>query len=230
MRGAGPREGSVLSQMLGSNFQNFDFYPNWQNILGKDFISPIAEGGRLTYDYELQDSVFVGKEWCYKIALSPKRPHDLAFKGTVWITADKYALRRIDVVASEQSNINFVSDLRIYQDLTPPTDGPGLAARTRLVMGIRPYEKQAALRVRFTTVNSNFVRNQPHEASFYDHYGAGQGQRNRWAADRNAAGRRHRRLLRQKPPRHAEPERAADFRSARLGPRPALGAQHARLD
>jgi hypothetical protein len=28
MRGAGPREGSVLSQMLGSNFQNFDFYPN----------------------------------------------------------------------------------------------------------------------------------------------------------------------------------------------------------
>ncbi len=168
MRGAGPREGSVLSQMLGSNFQNFDFYPNWQNILGKDFISPIAEGGRLTYDYELQDSVFVGKDWCYKIALSPKRDHDLAFKGTIWVTAEKYALRRIDVVASEHSNINFVSDLRIYQDLTPPTDGPGLAARTRLVMGIRPYEKQAALRVRFTTVNSNFVRNQPHEASFYD--------------------------------------------------------------
>jgi hypothetical protein len=168
MRGAGPREGSVLSQMLGSNFQNFDFYPNWQNILGKDFISPIAEGGRLTYDYELQDSVFIGKEWCYKIALSPKRDHDLAFKGTIWITAEKYALRRIDVAASEHSNINFVSDLRIYQDLTPPTDGPGLAARTRLVMGIRPYEKQAALRVRFTTVNSNFVRNQPREASFYD--------------------------------------------------------------
>ncbi|RZK36223.1 MAG: carboxypeptidase-like regulatory domain-containing protein, partial [Hymenobacter sp.] len=168
MRGAGPREGSVLSQMLGSNFQNFDFYPNWQNILGKDFISPIAEGGRITYDYDLQDSVFVGKDWCYKIALTPKRPHDLAFKGTIWITAEKYALRRVDLVASEQSNINFVSDLRIYQELTPPADGPGLAARTRLVMGIRPYEKQAALRVRFTTVNSNFVRNQPHEATFYD--------------------------------------------------------------
>jgi hypothetical protein len=168
MRGAGPREGSVLSQMLGSNFQNFDFYPNWQNILGKDFISPIAESGRLTYDYELQDSVFIGKDWCYKIALTPRRDHDLAFKGTIWITAEKYALRRIDVVASEQSNINFVSDLRIYQDLTPPADGPGLAARTRLIMGIRPYEKQAALRVRFTTVNSNFVRNQPREASFYD--------------------------------------------------------------
>ena len=169
MRGAGPREGSVLSQMLGSNFQNFDFYPNWQNILGKDFISPIADGGRLTYDYDLQDSVFVGKDWCYKIAVVPKRAHDLAFTGTIWVTAEGYALRRIDVVASEKANINFVSDLRVFQDLTPPADGPGLPVRTRLVLGIRPSQNQAAMRVRFTTVNSSFVRNQPHqEAGFYD--------------------------------------------------------------
>ncbi|MFD2722039.1 DUF5686 family protein [Hymenobacter monticola] len=169
MRGAGPREGSVLSQMLGSNFQNFDFYPNWQNVLGKDFISPIAEGGRITYEYELQDSVFVGKDWCYKIAVTPKRSHDLAFKGTIWITQQGYALRRIDVVASPEANINFVSDLRIYQDLTSPEDGPGIAARTKLLISVRPYEKQAAMLVRFTTVNSNITRNKVHtEAGFYD--------------------------------------------------------------
>ncbi|MDO7845262.1 DUF5686 family protein [Hymenobacter sp. M29] len=169
MRGAGPREGSVLSQMLGSNFQNFDFYPNWQNVLGKDFISPIAEGGRLTYEYELQDSVFVGKDWCYKIAVTPKRSHDLAFKGTIWITQEGYALRRADLVASPEANINFVSDLRIYQDLTSPGDGAGLPVRTKLLLSVRPYEKQAAMLVRFTTVNSNFVRNQAHtETGFYD--------------------------------------------------------------
>ncbi|MBD2770394.1 carboxypeptidase-like regulatory domain-containing protein [Hymenobacter sp. BT664] len=169
MRGAGPREGSVLSQMLGSNFQNFDFYPNWQNILGKDFISPIAEGGRLTYDYDLLDSVFVGKDWCYKIAVAPKRAHDLAFKGTIWITAESYALRRVELVASPEANINFVNDLRIFQELTPPSEGPGLPARTKLVISVRPYEKQAAMLVRFTTVSSNFVRNQPHtEPGFYD--------------------------------------------------------------
>lgn len=168
MRGAGPREGSVLSQMLGSNFQNFDFYPNWQNILGKDFISPISAGGRLTYDYTLQDSLLVGQDMCYKIAVAPKRDHDLAFTGTIWITKDKYALRRIDVVASEHANLNFVSDLRIMQELTPPDQGPGLAARTRLVVAVRPGEKQAAMRVRFTTVNSGFQRNTQHPGSFYD--------------------------------------------------------------
>jgi hypothetical protein len=169
MRGAGPREGSVLSQMLGSNFQNFDFYPNWQNVLGKDFISPIAEGGRLTYEYELQDSVYLGQDWCYKIAVTPKRKHDLAFKGTIWITATGYALRRVDLAASQGANINFVSDLRIYQDLTSPTQGPGLPTRTKLVLSVRPYEKQAAMLVRLTTLSSNFVRNQPHtEDGFYD--------------------------------------------------------------
>jgi hypothetical protein len=168
MRGVGPREGSVLSQMLGSNFQNFDFYPNWQNILGKDFISPIAEGGRLTYDYELLDSAFVDKDWCYKIAVAPKRPHDLAFKGTIWVTAETYALRRVDLMASADANINFVTDLRIFQDLTPPEQGPGLSAKTRLAFGIKPYKGQSAMRVRITTMNTNFVRNQVHEGGFYD--------------------------------------------------------------
>ncbi len=168
MRGAGPREGSVLSQMLGSNFQNFDFYPNWQNILGKDFVSPIAAGWRLTYDYVLEDSVLVGKDECYRIKVTPKRSHDLAFAGTIWITKEQYALRRIDVIASEQANLNFVSDLRIFQELTSPTDGPGLAQRTRLAVAVRPAEKQAAMRVRFTTVNSGFQRNASHEGGFYD--------------------------------------------------------------
>ncbi len=169
MRGVGPREGSVLSQMLGSNFQNFDFYPNWQNVLGKDFISPIAEGGRGTYDYELQDSVFVGKDFCYRIAVTPKRSHDLAFKGTIWITQEGYALRRLDLVASPEANINFVNDLRVAQELTSPTDGPGLPARTKLLISVRPSAKQAAMLIRYTTVSSNFVRNMLHEESgFYD--------------------------------------------------------------
>ena len=168
LRGAAPREGSVVSQLLGGNLQNFDFYPNWQNLLSKDFISPIAAGGRATYDYGLQDSVFIGRDWCYRIAVTPKRAHDLALQGTIWITAGSYALRRIDVVASAEANINFITDLRIFQELTPPAQGPGLSARTRLVFGVQPTRNQAALRVRFTTVNSNFVRDQPHPAGFYD--------------------------------------------------------------
>ena len=129
-----PARARCLSQMLGSNFQNFDFYPNWQNVLGKDFISPIAEGGRITYDYELQDSVFVGKDWCYKIAVTPKRSHDLAFKGTIWITTEGYALRRADLVASPECQHQLRERPAHFPgaDARPPK-GPGLPMRTKLV-------------------------------------------------------------------------------------------------
>ncbi|MDO7854066.1 DUF5686 family protein [Hymenobacter convexus] len=168
LRGPGPGENTVLAQLLGGNLQAFDFYPNWQSLLGKDFISPIAEGGRLTYSYELQDSVFIGQDWCYQIGVTPKRPHDLAFTGTIWITAGSYALRRLDVVASPDANINFVSDLRLFQELTPPDQGPGLPTKSRFVIGLRPGKNLAAMQVRFTTINSHFVRNQPRPGNFYD--------------------------------------------------------------
>jgi hypothetical protein len=168
LRGPGPGENTVLAQLLGGNLQAFDFYPNWQSLLGKDFISPIAEGGRITYTYELQDSVFIGQDWCYQIGVMPKRPHDLAFTGTIWITAGSYALRCIDVVASPDANINFVSELRLFQELTPPDQGPGLPVKSRFAIGLRPSKGLAAMQVHFTTVNSHFVRDQLRPGSFYD--------------------------------------------------------------
>ncbi|GAA3945502.1 DUF5686 and carboxypeptidase-like regulatory domain-containing protein [Hymenobacter algoricola] len=168
MRGLGPREGSVLSQILGSSFQDYDFYPNWQNVLGKDFISPIADGWRFAYEYELQDSVWIGKDWCYQLRVEPRRAQDLAFVGTIWITADTYALRRLDLQKSPQANINFVDQFTVFQELTPPADGPGLPVRTKVVIRVTPAEKQAGVLVNFLALNSNFNRRPTHDMSFYD--------------------------------------------------------------
>ncbi|WP_165370524.1 DUF5686 and carboxypeptidase-like regulatory domain-containing protein [Hymenobacter persicinus] len=168
MRGLGPREGSVLSQILGSSFQDYDFYPNWQNVLGKDFISPIADGWRFTYEYELQDSVWIGKDWCYQIGVTPRRPQDLAFVGTIWITAETYALRRLDLRKSPQANINFVDQFTVFQELTPPAEGPGLPVRTKVAIRVTPAEKQAGVLLNLLTLNSNFTRNAPHDLAFYD--------------------------------------------------------------
>ncbi|TGE27650.1 DUF5686 and carboxypeptidase-like regulatory domain-containing protein [Hymenobacter metallicola] len=168
MRGLGPREGSVASQILGSSFQDYNFYTNWLPIMGKDFISPIADGWKLAYEYELEDSVFVGQDWCYRLAVKPRRPQDLAFTGTLWITADTYALRKVELAKSPEANINFVSDLRIYQELTPPGQGPALPERVRVVVGVKPVDNQAGMQVQFVTINSNFERNHERDLAFYD--------------------------------------------------------------
>ncbi|AIZ64122.1 hypothetical protein PK28_11235 [Hymenobacter sp. DG25B] len=168
LHGVAPRDGSVLSQVLGSSFQDYDFYPNWQIVMGKDFISPIAEGWRITYDYDLEDSVLVGQDRCYQLKVFPRRPQDLAFTGRIWITMKDYALRRVDLSVDPKANINFVDQIRVYQDLAPTPAGPWLPQRTRVVVGLKPNKKQTGLLVRFNTVNSNFATDQPHEAKFYE--------------------------------------------------------------
>ncbi|PJJ52968.1 DUF5686 and carboxypeptidase-like regulatory domain-containing protein [Hymenobacter chitinivorans] len=168
LRGIGPRDGSVLSQILGSSFQDYNFYANRLNILGKDFVSPIADGWRLTYDYDLEDSVMVGQDWCYQLAVKPRRAQDLAFVGTIWISADTYALRKLRLSKSPEANINFVSELSLYQELTPAEQGAGLPSRVQVVIGVKPADKQAGVLVHVTTVNSRFERNHERDAAFYD--------------------------------------------------------------
>ncbi|QNH62436.1 DUF5686 and carboxypeptidase-like regulatory domain-containing protein [Hymenobacter sediminicola] len=168
MRGMAPREGSVVSQVTGSSFQDWDFYRNWQQIMGKDFVSPIADGWKFSYEYELQDSLFIGKDYCYQLAVTPRRPQDLAFTGTIWITADTYALRRINVHVSPEANLNFIDQIRVWQELTPTAAGPWLPLRTRVVVGIRPTKQSTGVVARFVTVNSAFEAQKPHPLAFYD--------------------------------------------------------------
>ena len=168
MRGMAPREGSVVSQIMGSSFQDWDFYPNWQQLLGKDFISPIADGWKFTYEYELQDSLYIGKDFCYQLAVTPRRPQDLAFTGTIWITKDSYALRRLDLRVSPDANLNFVEKITVWQELTPTAAGPWLPLRTRVMVSVRPTAKSTGIVARFTTVNSNFEPGKYHPLEFYD--------------------------------------------------------------
>ncbi|SNR51452.1 DUF5686 and carboxypeptidase-like regulatory domain-containing protein [Hymenobacter mucosus] len=168
LHGAAPREGSVTSQILGSSFQDWDFYPNWQQLLGKDFISPIADGWKFTYEYELQDSVYVGKDFCYKIGVTPRRPQDLAFVGTIWINTSTYALRRVDLVVSPDANLNFIEQVAVKQDLVPSAAGQGLPQRTAVVIGIKPTKGSTGILARLTIVNSNFDVNHPKPLPFYD--------------------------------------------------------------
>ncbi|OON65602.1 DUF5686 and carboxypeptidase-like regulatory domain-containing protein [Hymenobacter sp. CRA2] len=168
LHGVAPRDGTLLSQVLGSSFQDYDFYPNWQVVLGKDFISPIADGWRITYDYDLEDTVQIGQDRCYQLKVFPRRTQDLAFTGRIWITTGSYALRRVDLEVDPKANINFVDQIRVYQDLTPSSAGPWLPQRTRVVVGMKPTKKQTGLLVRFTTVNRNFLAGEPHELPFYD--------------------------------------------------------------
>lgn len=84
--GVGLDDGSMVTQLVGSSFQEYNFYQNWITIINKNFVSPIADGWRAYYDYDLIDSLMVGDDFCYRLDFYPKNPLELAFTGSMWIT------------------------------------------------------------------------------------------------------------------------------------------------
>ena len=168
INGLGVEDGNMATQLIGSSFQEYNFYQNWLHILGKDFISPIADGGRLYYEYELTDSVYVGNHYCYRIDFTPKSPQDLAFNGTIWITKSEYALKQIDVSVGREANLNFIEKIKIQQELEPTGDGPWFPSKSRILIDVSEVTKSTAgMLAKFYVSNKNLVINEPKDPSFF---------------------------------------------------------------
>lgn len=168
INGVGVEDGAMVTQLVGSSFQEYNFYQNWLNIVGKEFVSPIADGWRLYYDYDLVDSVYLSDHFCYRLDFTPKSPQDLAFTGSMWITKADWALKQVDVTMGKQANINFIEKIKIQQELEPAEGGAWLPVKNRVLVDVGELTNTSAgMLAKFYTSNKNFVINKPYEPSFY---------------------------------------------------------------
>ena len=169
INGVGVEDGTTVTQLVGSSFQEYNFYQNWLNILAKDFVSPIADGWRLYYEYDLMDSLYVGDDYCYRLDFFPKSPQDLAFTGSMWITKNEFALKQIDVSIGKQANLNFIEKIKIQQELEPTVEGAWLPVKNRVLVDVSEVTgTSASMLAKFYTSNKNFTINKPHPPSFYE--------------------------------------------------------------
>jgi hypothetical protein len=168
INGLGVEDGYMSTQLIGASFQEYNFYQNWMHIVGKDFISPIADGGRLYYEYELTDSVYIDNHYCYRIDFFPKSPQDLAFTGAMWITKGEYALKQIDASIGKQANLNFIERIKIQQALEPTGEGAWFPMKNRVLLDVSELSNNTAgLLAKFYTSNKNIVTNEPRDPAFY---------------------------------------------------------------
>lgn len=169
INGIGIQDGTLVTQFVGSSFQEYNFYQNWLNIVTKEFVSPIADGWRLYYNYDLTDSLYIGKDYCYRLDFFPKSPQDLAFSGTLWITKDKWALKQVDAGVGKQANLNFIEKIRIQQELEPTSDGAWIPVKNRVLINVSELSKASAgMLAKFYTSNKNISVNKPKDPSFYE--------------------------------------------------------------
>ncbi|MBN8652757.1 MAG: carboxypeptidase-like regulatory domain-containing protein [Cytophagales bacterium] len=167
--GVGVEDGTTVTQMIGSSFQEYNFYQNWLNILGKEFVSPIADGWRIYYDYDLTDSLYIGADYCYRLDFFPRSPQDLAFNGTIWITKADFALKQIDATMGKQANLNFIDKIRIQQELAKTDLGAWVPVKNRVLIDVEQVGKSnPGMLAKFYTSNKNIVTNKPRDPAFYE--------------------------------------------------------------
>ncbi|PZX46407.1 DUF5686 and carboxypeptidase-like regulatory domain-containing protein [Algoriphagus chordae] len=167
--GVGITDGSTTSQITGSAFQEYNFYRNWLSIVGKEFVSPIADGWKQFYDYDLLDSVLVGKDSCYLLKVYPLREQDLAFTGTIWINKETYALKQVDLTIPKEANLNFIERIKIQQEMTPTSAGPLIPTKTRVQIKIGQITpKTAGLLAKFYMSADSIQIGEPQPKSFFN--------------------------------------------------------------
>jgi len=169
LSGVGLEDGSLVSQLMGSSLQDYNFYDNWVQIIDKGFISPIADGGLAFYRYYLIDSMVIDGKYCYKIEFKPKLDKDLAFTGTMWINDTSFALKRIIVAVDKKANINFIRTLHIQQDLVPTTAGPWLVAKERITVDVSEIAgKTFGVLGKLYIANTDIIVNKPQKLKTYE--------------------------------------------------------------
>ncbi len=167
--GVGITDGSTTSQITGSAFQEYNFYKNWLNILEKEFVSPIADGWKSFYDYDLLDSVLVDGDSAYLLKVYPLREQDLAFSGLIWITKETYALKQVDLTIPKEANLNFIERIKIQQELIPTTAGPLIPSKTRVQIKIgQVTPKTAGLLAKFYTSADSVKVSEPAPTNFFN--------------------------------------------------------------
>jgi hypothetical protein len=170
VNGVGVEDANFVSQIVGSSLQDYNFYLNWLNFGKKELVSPIADGWRLYYDYELLDSAMKGNDFCYRLDFFPKSEQMLAFTGTMWITKEGFALKQIDATMGSQANINFIEKIKIQMEYEKVEGGAWMPVRSRILIDVGELTSNSAgLLAKFYVSNKNFVINQPKKPSFYDH-------------------------------------------------------------
>jgi hypothetical protein len=106
---------------LQANFYKNIFYVDGLSTRG--FTSPISSRAFSIYNYQLIGSSLQNGRTIHKIQVIPKRFHDQAFRGYVYIIDGDWRLYSVDLTLNSTANaLNFVDTMRISQQYLPVKD------------------------------------------------------------------------------------------------------------
>ncbi|MFM9946086.1 MAG: DUF5686 family protein, partial [Bacteroidia bacterium] len=169
IKGVGVGEDSYVAQVLGSSFQQYNFYENNLYLFDKDFISPISGLSLNYYNYMLVDSMEIDGRKTYKIQVWPKNKKDLVFTGNIWIQDSTFALKRVILEISKEANINFIEKIKIQQEMIEVEKDMWLPEKTRVLIDVAEItDNTLGMIGTYYTSTKHQKINIKHDAKFFE--------------------------------------------------------------
>lgn len=162
-------ENVQVNQFLGDMYLDINVYDNVNDIFYKSFISPLATYARNYYRFYLEDSTFIGKNWCYKLRFVPKRTGDLTYTGEMWIHDTTYAVKKFSASISPGANLNYVQDFYLEQEFEQVEKEVWMMTSEKLIADIKLTEnsKLYGFYARKNSSRKNFKINEKRDPEFY---------------------------------------------------------------
>ncbi|MFN5415700.1 MAG: DUF5686 family protein [Flavobacteriia bacterium] len=158
-----------INQILGDMYLDMNVYDNNLVLFDRSFVSPVSNFARNFYKFYLEDSTFIGSQWCYKLRFRPKRDGDLTLEGEMWIHDTTYAVKRISAKISPGANINYVQDLYFEQEFNLVAKEVWMMTNEKLIIDLK-ITKKSQIYGFFARKNSSrkyFAVNQKRDDEFY---------------------------------------------------------------
>ncbi|MCE1198249.1 MAG: DUF5686 and carboxypeptidase regulatory-like domain-containing protein [Marinilabiliales bacterium] len=103
---------NMITKFTGKVYEGLNPYDNYLMISDVSMISPMNGLGLQFYKFYLLDSLKKEGKTYYELSFKPRNPQSPAFKGSMWVESESFALTKIDLQLSEKANINFVNNFK----------------------------------------------------------------------------------------------------------------------
>lgn len=118
---SGVQKQDFITTLLSDVNQNLNIYDNLMAVMGKNFVSPVADYALGVYKYTLHvyDTLYIDGQPHLEMSFKPKRKGENTFTGKMLVSLNSGAVRTIEMDLSEDVNIGFIQKLSFYNDFVP---------------------------------------------------------------------------------------------------------------
>jgi hypothetical protein len=159
-----------VGQYFKHLYEKVDIYDNSIMLLGRQFLSPIANSAPTFYKFFITDTITLntGKK-LVKLNFTPRNTNDILFEGEIYITLDgNYAVQKAGLEINKNINVNFVHSMHVDQDFELNPDGRYHLSRSNTFadFGITAKRKSGMFGTRTLTLK-NYEVNKPRPDTLY---------------------------------------------------------------